>query len=427
MEQELRAALLRDGRRMVEQLLNDRALLPDAQAPRALETHHRERPCRVQTLFGPIVLRRSYYHHAKSHTGRCPLDEALDLVAGSHTPALARLICRASTHSGSFNQAASDLNDYSGLQLDSRSFPRLVSEVAPGLRQALATLPAAPPATGAIPVLYVSSDGTGVPMRREELEGIAGKQPDGSARTREVKLGCVFTQSTTDENGEALRDANSTSYIGTFQGCREAGILLRQEALRRGYGTAREVVYLGDGAAWVWENARANFPDAVQILDFYHASEHAGALAAALWGSDPGKAREMQSTWCHQMKATDSSTMIEQAQDLLQDSLTLSAAQREEAQREINYFTTHARRTRYGEFRSRGWFIGSGVVEAGCKTVVGRRLKQSGMFWSQSGGEDILSLRCLMLSPQFDAAWDARRSILATQRSKARHWSNSLN
>jgi len=303
-----------------------------------------------------------------------------------------------------------------------------VAELAPGLREALATLPAPPrQAAAAVPVLYVSNDGTGVPMRREELEGVAGKQPDGSAHTREAKLGCVFTQSATDKNGEPVRDADSTSYVGTFQGCREAGILLRQEALRRGYGTALQVICLGDGAAWVWENARTNFPGAIQILDFYHASEHAGTLAAALWGAGTTKAKQTQGDWCHQMKAADTTRMIKQATRLLRTSSTLSAMQRDEAQREINYFTTHARRTEYGRFRAQGWFIGSGVVEAGCKTVVGRRLKQSGMFWSKRGGEDLLSLRCLMMGPHFDAAWNARRPILAAQRLKARRWSASSN
>jgi hypothetical protein len=69
-----------------------------------------------------------------------------------------------------------------------------------------------------------------------------------------------------------------------------------------------------------------------------------------------------------------------------------------------------------------GLFIGSGVVEAGCKTVIGRRLKQSGMFWSQTGAEDILSLRCLVLGPHFDSTWKVRRQLLEQQQSKARRW-----
>jgi hypothetical protein len=423
-EQGLRDALLRDGQSMLQALLNDRSLLPDAEPARPLETRYTQRKHRVQTLFGPIILKRSYYHHQRNGHGRCPLDEKLDLVRG-HTPALAKLICRASSQSASFAEAAADLKAYSGVELDSRGFGRLVADIAPTLNQALSTLPAASP-QAPVDILYVSSDGTGVPMRKEELKGSKGKQPDGSARTREVKLGCVFTQSSVDDKGEPIRDPDSTSYVGTFEGCRAAGIMLHQEAHRRGYGTARQVVCIGDGAAWVWENMRLSFPGAQQILDFYHASEHLGHLACALLGKGSAQAQEQQQQWCHQLKHSDSSRIIEQAQNQLKERQSqLSEAQREEARREIAYLQTHAERTRYGEYRARGWFIGSGVVEAGCKTVVGRRLKQSGMFWSQRGGEDLLQIRCLIMGPHFEAAWNARQPILAQQRRKARRWARS--
>lgn len=410
---------------MVEELLNDRSLIADEQPPRPRENLYRDRRRGVQTLFGAIELSRRYYHHSASRTGRCPLDEALDLVRG-HTPTLARLICRASASGGSYDQAAEDLFAYTGLKLESRSFGRLVAEVASVLREAQAALP---PADGpAIPVLYVASDGTGVPMRREELAGRKGRQPDGSSHTREVKLGCVFTQTTTGEEGEPLRDPGSTSYVATFEGCRSMGTLLRQEAMRRGYARARETVYLGDGAAWIWENGRINFPDAVEILDFYHASEHAGQLAQALRGPGTPEAKELQGSWCHRMKQQSARPVLKEARRLAAEHPErLDAAQKETIGREIAYFETNAARTRYGHFRQAGFFIGSGVVEAGCKTVVGRRLKASGMFWSEHGAEDLLSLRCLLLGPHFDAAWEIRRSLLNARREKARRWAPSPN
>lgn len=111
-------------------------------------------------------------------------------------------MCRAASRAGSYQEAADDLAAYAGLQPDPRDLGRMVAAVAPGLREALSRLdPATDPKSAAIPVLYVSCDGTGTPMRREELEGIKGKQQDGSARTREAKLGCVFTQTTRDAEG----------------------------------------------------------------------------------------------------------------------------------------------------------------------------------------------------------------------------------
>jgi hypothetical protein len=414
LEEGLRAAFCRDACSLLAQLFADPQLDDSAACP--LEKRYADRPVTVQTLFGLVEVRRSYYHHAPSGAGRCALDEKLGLVHG-FSPAVARLMCRASAKSGSYAEAAQDLQAYAGVEIEARAFERLVKRVTPDLCQALATLPPAsqsPP----IPILYVSSDGTGVPMRRAEVEGRAGRQPDGTAKTREAKLGCVLTQSTSDENGLPLRDPDSTSYVGTFGGSTEVGVLLRQEALRRGLGHASQVVYIGDGAAWVWENARINFPGATEILDFYHAAEHAGELATVLFGPDGAR---QQDIWIERMKETDPSSMLDQARSIL-DQNALCAERAVEARRQISYFEGHATRTRYGEFQAKGYFIGSGVIEAGCKCVVGRRLKQSGMFWSESGAENLLAMRCLILGPHLDAAWAARSKLLKIQQAKARRW-----
>jgi len=336
---------------------------------------------------------------------------------------VAQLICQASANAGdSYEEAAAILNTFTGLELESRSFHRLINRLTPELSAALPTLePATDPKP--IPILYVENDGTGVPIRREELSGRKGKQADGSARTREAKLGSVFTQTTTDEDGNPMRDPGSTSYVGTLGDCRASGEQLRAEAIRRGLAQAGVVVFLGDGAAWIWENARLYFPTAIQILDFYHAVEHLGELARALYG-DSEFAAAQQNLWATELKLSDSKGILDQAERLLAANPGLEEARRETALREIAYFTTHIERTRYGYFRSQGYFIGSGVIEAGCKAVIGRRLKQSGMFWGESGAENILQLRCLLKSPHFPAAWQARRPLITARQAKARRWSN---
>ena len=416
---------MRDGKTIIAALYNDRTLLPDDTPPGPHETCYRHRSRTIHTLFGEVSLSRNYHHHRKTRAGHCPLDGTLALE-GSFTPAVARLLCRAASQSGSYQEGAADLAAYTGLRFDPRDLGRLVVHVAPGLRDALVTLPPAAQPQNAAPisVLYLSSDGTGTPMRREELQGRPGKQEDGSARTREAKLGCVFTQTRTDAEGQPMRDPGSTSYIGTYQGCREAGIQLRQEALRRGLGSATQVVYLGDGAAWLWENRRLNFPGAVEILDFYHASEHVGSLASAIHGDDAAQAAATRTRWCHDMKQTSPADLLEETTRLLTDHPEWSEAKQEAIQKEIDYLQSHASRTCYGYYRAQGWFIGSGVIEAGCKTVVGRRLKQSGMFWSEPGAENILSLRCLILGPHFEEAWETRRRRLTQELSKAPRWSN---
>jgi hypothetical protein len=384
-----------------------------------MEKRYGSRPLNVQTLFGTVELHRSYYHHHPSHTGRCPLDEKLGLVE-SFSPAVARIMCQAAARNGSYAEAAGALRLYAGVEIETRAFDRMVDRVAPELSEALESLPALVEREP-IPVFYVSSDGTGVPMRREELEGRAGRQPDGSAKTREAKLGCIFTQTVIDEDGQPLRDPDSTSYVGTFAGSSALGVLLRQEATRRSWERAQQVVFLGDGATWVWEVARLNFPGAIQILDFYHATEYVGELASLLFGSDEAQRLRQRERWTHRMKQADPSEMLQEVRDLVAQG-GFSSEEIEKIDGKIAYFENQTDRTRYGEFRAKGYFIGSGVIEAGCKCVVGRRLKQSGMFWSEAGAENLLSLRCLALGPHDRAAWTARPKIIAQHRAKARRW-----
>jgi len=423
MELGLREALFRDARRLLEALCNDRGLLPDEEPAGTLEVCHSGRALNVRTLFGPIRLVRRYLHHPPSGTGRAPLDEVLGLEGG-YTPALARLVCRAASTMPSFRQGAEALGELAAIHVEARQLGRLAAAAAPGLRDALATIEAPGASSGnpKPPVLYAECDGTGTPMRKEVLAGRAGRQEDGGAKTREAKLGCVFTQSGTDEDGCAVRDPASTSYVGTYGGCRDIAVLLRQEAVRRGLGGASRVVCIGDGAAWIWKNFELTFPGAVQILDYYHASEYVVEMAVEIHDGDAGKAEALHTRWRREMKRGCPETLVAEARSMLAAHPGWSGEKRAGIESKIAYLESHAGRTDYGEYRARGYFIGSGVIEAGCKTVVGSRLKQSGMFWSEAGAENILSLRCLCLGPHFDAAWTERRKLLKQQKLRARRW-----
>jgi hypothetical protein len=414
----------------VEHLYNDREIFPDDTAPAPLETLHRNRKRTLHTLFGPVELRRNYLHHAKSRTGRFPLDELLALE-GACTPAVARLMCLASSSAASYREAADQLRELAALDFDPRDLGRLVTLLAPKLRDILSTLSEPPQPQPAPDVLYVSCDGTGTPMRKAELHDCKAKHPDGIPKTREAKLGCVFTQTDLDAQGHPLRDAqgaplrdpDSTSYVGTLEGCRDLAVLLHQEALRRNLQHAKRVAFLGDGAAWIWENARQTFPNAIEILDFYHASEHVGELAKAIHDHDPPATAALRERWCHEMKESSPAALLAETLKLLATHPEWSEDKRAAIQAQIHYLQSHATRTEYGRYRREGLFIGSGIIEAGCKTVIGRRLKQSGMFWSKPGAENILSLRCLVLGPHFDTAWKQLKAHNTKERLKARRWS----
>ena len=168
-----------------------------------------------------------------------------------------------------------------------------------------------------IPHLYVSMDGTGVPMTKRELEGRAGKQPDGSAKTREVKLGCAFMQSTVDDEGCPVRDPESTSFVGAIESAEPFGERVFAEAVRRGLAHAQRVVVLGDGAAWVRGIVQTHFPSAVQIIDLYHAREHISKLCKELFGADEQTIALYRARWWEALDAGMLETIIAEARTML--------------------------------------------------------------------------------------------------------------
>ena len=253
--------------------------------------------------------------------------------------------------------------------------------------------------------LYVLFDGTGVPVLKRETEGRRGKGDDGEAKTREVKLGCVFTQTTVNSAGEPVRDPYSATYVGSIESADDFGPRLYAEAVRRGAEKSGQVICIGDGAPWIWNIAAQHFPNAVQIVDFYHAREHLETLGKKVYPDDRPARETFSRETAGKLREGNVSEVI-----MKLNSLNLSGKLKEERDREVKYFEKNQNRMRYKEFRQAGLFIGSGVVEAGCKSVVAQRLKQSGMRWSVRGANSIISLRCRIMSGRFEDYWENRRA-----------------
>ena len=176
------------------------------------------------------------------------------------------------------------------------------------------------------------------------------------------------------------------------------------EAWNRGWNRAEKKVVIGDGAEWIWNNAEEHFPGAVQIVDLFHARQHLWGVARLLHPAD--LPRQKQWMLRHQPKLDGGKIEklvrflrgIDASTPALADTLRIEAA----------YFENNAERMRYPEFRRQHLFVGSGVIEAGCKTVVGGRLKQSGMFWTVSGANAIIALRCCHLNNRMENYWESR-------------------
>jgi hypothetical protein len=364
----------------------------------------------IDCIFGSFKIERDYYYHEGKRSGHYPTDAALGLEEGGKTPALTRLVCLEGADQASYQQAEEHLKETGGIHISARQIQRLVQHVGAAAqtwqeREALRPLPEAKP----VPILYVSGDATGVPMRKAELQGRKGKQPDGTAKTRSAYLGCVFTQHETDEKGHPVRDYESTTYVSNMGPLEEFGPLLRQEAIRRGLGQAQKVVFLVDGAEGLENTGHLNFKDAIQIVDFYHGADHAGDVVEALLGSKQHpeyKAR--RSRWVRRLLGNGVKNLIEETR-----TECAGKPQAQEVYEKLGYFVHNIERMQYRTFRRQGLFIGSGVIEAGCKTVIGSRCKQSGMFWSTPGAENILALRSIYASRRRDQFWKERLNTRA--------------
>jgi hypothetical protein len=257
-----------------------------------------------------------------------------------------------------------------------------------------------------VPILYVLMDGTGVPVVKKETEGRVGKIDRERAHTREVKLGCVFTQTTWDEEGYPIRDPDSTTYVAAIETSEEFGKRLYLEAWKRGWSRAQKRVVMGDGSEWIWNQAHLHFPDATEIVDLYHASEHLWDLVRKLHPNDEAS----QNRWVILHQDRLEAGKIEELVSRIRSVETSNAEVAEKIRMEAEYFEKNAERMRYPQFRRQHLFVGTGVVEAGCKTVIGARCKQSGMFWTVRGANAILALRCCQFNGRFEDYWEARRA-----------------
>ena len=362
----------------------------------------------AQGIFGHFPLSRDYYYHPGKKQGRSPADDALGLEV-SYTPALAKLLCVEGADESTYLKAERHLEQTGGIRVSARQIQRVVQRVGTAAQQ-WQERPATPSECQRCdtPVMYLSADGTGVPMVPEELAGRKGKQADGKAKTRQVYLGCVFTQHEVDEKGRPVRDWESTTYVSSFKPIQDFGPLLRQEGLRRGMATAKEIVLLIDGANGLENMGKQNFKGCVQIVDFFHAMEHAGLVVEALLGKNHPDHEPRLHRWAKRLLKDQVQALINETRKECAGTPRATAVEQA-----LHYFVTNVSRMQYGTFRKAKYFIGSGVVEAGCKTVIGGRCKQSGMFWSELGAENILALRCIYSSRRLDDFWKHRLNAKA--------------
>jgi uncharacterized protein UPF0236 len=365
----------------------------------------RLRSATIKTVLGPITLTRPYYSCPACHHGVLPLDQQLGCCAGGISAGLDELLALLGATEDSFSAAAAVLEKLTLV----RVCPNTVRESAEQLGQALqaheqqlvatAQATSTPPALRQPPAprLYVSMDGVLVHIR--------------GAGWKELKLGSVYSTRQRRTRRQPDRCTITTvapSFVADLSDAATFGPQLWTEAVARGVLLASEVVVLGDGSHWIWELAALYFPEAVQILDWYHASSYLWAAAHAIYGDGSDLAKRWAS---EQLAVLWDGKVV----DVIATLQTQSGAGGAVAEA-ITYYTYHQGRMHYAEYRARGLQIGSGSIESGCKQVIGARLKQAGMIWAAAGATAVATVRAWLKSGRWAEAMALRPARQRTYR-----------
>ncbi|MGA8220577.1 MAG: ISKra4 family transposase [Candidatus Acidiferrales bacterium] len=408
-EMAARRQALRLAARALEQRLNADTsdyVGPELPCPCGCVAHYHGRHEKTfESVLGPLHLKRAYYDCDRCHHGFCPRDRHLKLELFSLTPGVLRMTASAAALV-SFEESSGLLHELAGVEVSAKQVERaaetLGAEIAADEQQEVERM-------GELaPTMYLGMDGTGVPMRSQEVADRAGKQADGSAKTREVKLVTIWTAESRDKEGKPVRDPGSISYSAAIESAAtpdtspelsDFAARVEREARRRGFTEAQRQALLGDGSTWIWNTGSELFPQATQILDRFHVKEHLGDVGKVIYGDRPeGK------PWIDaRYEELDQGHLKS-----LVHALRSHIDQHKEARECIHYIWKNRRRMRYPEFEKQGLCTSTGVVESGCKVVVGTRLKRAGMHWTVKGANTIIALRCSKLSGRFEDFWQRR-------------------
>jgi len=370
-----------------------------------LAKYHGHHDKTFESVLGPLHLERAYYHCDQCQGGFCPRDRALGLELFSLTPGVLRMT-GSTAALVSFEESSALLHELAGVEVSAKQVERaaeaLGAEIAADEQCCVEKM-------GEVaPTMYLGMDGTGVPMRASEVAGHPGKQPDGSAKTREVKLVSMWTAESLDEEGKPVRDPGSVTYSAAIESAAASDTSpdrsdfaerVLREATRRGFTEAPRSVVLGDGSAWIWNTARELFPQAIPILDRFHAKEALHRTAQSIFGAT-SEAKQWATVRCEELDDGKLHAIIH--------ALRPHAASCAEATKCALYIFHNRVRMRYPKFHAQGLCTSTGVLEAGCKVVIGTRLKRAGMHWSVKGANAIIALRCSKLSGRFEDFWERR-------------------
>jgi hypothetical protein len=447
LEQEIMVQILALGRSCLEEVLEQQAKQRGSAPDREGACGHRQRlvskrPRQVLSLFGQITIHRGYYHCAEKgepaeerkeslcRKGEVPFDRAWGLSGQRSSPGVQRLVSYLSarlTH----EEVTEALCRVLPLGLCARQVGTILQPVGEAFAQEedqqmqeIAEQAARKNTSEAerheeqgepIKRLYVEMDGVMARLRRGSVPMEKPEQDRKGDVYREVKVGAVFAGEPGHERSELVPGVfvdtpGPIRYVARRTTAEDFAPRIYALAQAAGGRRAKQVVILADGAKWIWGLAEEQFPGAIQIVDEYHAREHVWEVARAAFAGHPSE----RDAWAKAVTDQLAEGKVEEviaAIGRLAPMTPEPGKARSIPEVEADYFRTNAERMRYPAFRAQGMHVGSGIAEAGCKTVVSTRAKRSGMRWTPAGLDAILAVRTAVLNQDFDRCWQASREV----------------
>jgi hypothetical protein len=346
----------------------------------------------LTSLAGELEIYRAYYYCKKCGSSMVPLDKQLRLEGKHQSIGVRKCMALVGMVEG-FQEASKRLKELTGVsvsgkeeQLESEEIGKAVGQQEDAEVEAFWSGEKEISAEVTARRLYITTDGVHVRTGKET--------------TKEMKIGGVYETALAKD-----AVAGDIRYTGGYYKSEEMGKKLYVLALKCGLKTALEVVLLGDGSKWIWNIARYHFPEAVQIVDWYHAEERLWSVGRAVYGEGTSAMKRWVKKRLKQLAGGEVEAVITSVSELSSSNADIT----EQIEDNITYFTNNKERMRYNEYRDKGYHIGSGTIESACKHIVGQRLKQAGMTWSVEGADAIIQLRILWKNGEWDSFWKNRR------------------
>jgi len=223
---------------------------------------------------------------------------------------------------------------------------------------------------------------------------------------REIKLGRIFTSGAMVAVSKDRREVLDSIYVSHLGGADEFWEKFSKEIPNQG-----RLVFINDGARWIWNHIEDHYPNSIQILDFFHCKEHLYDFAKLLFGSDTLRAEQF-------VNQTIDCLLAQQVDRALQEISSLECRKQgviKAKEKLLNYLTRNRERINYGYYIKQGWLIGSGAIEAAHRNVLQKRLKLSGQRWTIDGAKQIANLRTYQKSNK----WGQVKELIVNHKSAA--------